>query len=271
MEPELRLPLALRLVQRIDFPHKLGACERLFGKRLQRSGICWVRCANGILWKLDLADSSHRWCVYGDYEGASQMRWIRHWLKDGGHVVDSGANIGQMTLSFLPLGDFTIHAFEPTRLAGDWLESCIRANALKNVRLVRSGLSSHSAKLPIQLNGPRSTLHLDWYRDHGLQTETVDLIPLDDYLKQLGISHVRLWKLDVEGHELEALSGASQALARRVIDAILIEVSRSTFEPVKALLRGTGNGLHSILRDGSTRPFDGTLSHTSNLVAMPVG
>lgn len=269
METELRLPFTLRLVQRIDFPHKLGVCERLFGKQLQRLGIRWVRCANGVMWKLDLADPSHRWCVFGDYEGASQMRWLKRWLKHGGHVVDSGANIGQMTLSFLPFGGLTIHAFEPTRSAGDWLESCIRANALSNVRLVRSGLSSRPVKLPIQLNGPRSTLHMDWYSGHGLQTETVDLIRLDDYLDEAGINRVRLWKLDVEGHEVDALAGASHALERKIIDAILIEVSESTLDSVKALLRRSNYELLSILPNGSALPFVGAVKGTCNLLAVP--
>jgi FkbM family methyltransferase len=183
--------------------------------------------------------------------------------------VDSGANIGQMTLSLLPFERVTIHAFEPTRSAGDWLESCVRANALRNVRLVRYGLSSRPAKAPIQLNGPRSTLNLDWYRDHGLQTETVDLIPLDDYLNQAGISRVRLWKLDVEGHEPDALSGASQALERRAIDAILVEVSESTLDEVKALLGQCGYGMHSISSDGLTQPLTSDVKRTCNLVALP--
>lgn len=269
MEPELRLPFTLRLLQRINFPHKLGVCERLFGTQLERSGTCWVRCANGVAWKLDLADASHRWCVFGDYEGARQMRWLKRWLESGGHVVDSGANIGQMTLSLLTLDGVTIHAFEPTRSAADWLESCLSANGLTNVRLVRSGLSSRRAKLPIQLNGSRSTLHLDWYLDKGLETETVDLVRLDDYLGEAGVSRVRLWKLDVEGHEADALAGALLALERKAIDAILIEVSESTMDSVKALLQGSDYALFSISRNGSALPFVGRVQGTCNLLAMP--
>lgn len=269
MQTEFKIPMALQLMRQIDFPHKLGICERLFGKRLSRSGTRWVRCANGVLWKLDLDNSSHRWCVFGDYEGPEQMRWIRQWAKVGGHVVDSGANIGQMTLSLLPLKDLTIHAFEPTKSAGDWLESCVQANAVKNIRLIRSGLSSKRGRTAIQLDGARSTLRMDWYRSADLQTETVELIRLDDYLEEACVSSVRLWKLDVEGHELEALEGAAHALDRSAIDAILIEVSESTFDDVKAFLGQKGYDLFAISGGGSLGPFVGTVKHNLNLVAIP--
>jgi FkbM family methyltransferase len=269
MQTEFKLPLLLRLMQRIDFPHKLGICERLFGKKLSRSGTRWVQCANGVFWKLDLSNSSHRWCVFGDYEGASQMRWVRQWLKDGGHAVDSGANIGQMTLSMLPLEGVTIHAFEPTKSAGDWLEYCVHASALSKVRLIRSGLSSQPGRMAIQLDGARSTLRMDWYRNAGLETETVELIRLDDYLKKVGVSSVRLWKLDVEGHELEALAGASLSLDRKAIDAILIEVSESTFDDVKSFLAQKRYELFEISGTGSLGKFVGAVKHNFNLVAIP--
>src|SRR5438270_433228 len=63
------LPLPVRWLQPFDFPHKLGICERLFGKRLSVLGSCWVQTAAGISWKLDLANSTHRWIVYGKIEG----------------------------------------------------------------------------------------------------------------------------------------------------------------------------------------------------------
>ena len=121
----------------------------------------------------------------------------------------------------------------------------------------------------MQLDGARSTLRMDWYRNAGLQTETVELARLDDYLEEAGINSVRLWKLDVEGHELEALEGATHALARKVIDAILIEVSESTFDDVSAFLGQRGYDLFAISGDSSLRPFVGAVKHNLNLIAMP--
>ena len=68
------LPLPLTWLQPFDFPHKLGICERLFGKALARHGICWVPTAAGIDWKLDLTVVPHRWIVYGKVGGKQDNR-----------------------------------------------------------------------------------------------------------------------------------------------------------------------------------------------------
>lgn len=66
----IQIPIILTGLQPLDFPHKLGICERLFGKAIAQHGIAWVQTAAGITWKLDLALMTHRWIVYGKYEGA---------------------------------------------------------------------------------------------------------------------------------------------------------------------------------------------------------
>lgn len=197
------------------------------------------------------------------------MDWLRSWLRNGGHVVDSGANIGQMTLSLAPLSSVTVHAFEPTNAAGDWLAECIEVNSFQNIRLIRNGLSSETCKMPIQLDDARSTLRMDWYQDKNLEVEEISLIALDDYLSDQNIDHVRLWKLDVEGHELQALKGAENSLAKGKIDAILIEVSQSTFEDVRQFLGQLKYRLHAITEGGNLKPFQGDITHNFNLVALP--
>jgi len=232
-------------------------------------GVCWVRCSNGVLWKLDLSNSSHRWCVFGDYEGPVQMRWMNRWLAQGGHVIDSGANIGQMTLFLHKLVGVTIHAFEPTESAANWLEASVSENAASNIQIIRRGLSSSQRAMAIQLDGARSTLRMDWYAGAGLETELVELIRLDDYLEKKSLEKVRLWKLDVEGHELEALQGAARALKTGAIEAILIEISESTAETVSGYLASVGYGLFRISEKSTLEPFSGPVTHNSNFVAIP--
>jgi len=41
------LPNSLRLIRELDFPHKLGILERIYGKRLSEFQTSWVECANG--------------------------------------------------------------------------------------------------------------------------------------------------------------------------------------------------------------------------------
>jgi FkbM family methyltransferase len=269
MHQEVVLPRSLKWLRSFDFPHKLGICERLFGKRLGRLGTQWVRCANGLIWKLDLSDSCHRWCVFGDYEGPVQARWIRRWLEPGGQVVDSGANIGQMTQLFMLVPGVTVHAFEPTTAAADMLEASVGANAAQNVRIIRKGLSSAPGSMPIQLDGARSTLRTDLYKHKALKTEVIELMKLDDYMSQTGLARLRLWKLDVEGHELEALDGAAMSLGRQAIDAILIEVSESTYVAVRHRLADFGYALNVISSRSELMPFSGQVRCVRNLVAVP--
>jgi FkbM family methyltransferase len=269
LDEPLRLTWALRALRKLHFPRKLGICERLFGKTLSASGVKWVETSNGLVWKLDLADASHRWCVYGDYEGAAQMNSIRRWLSGGGDVIDSGANIGQMTLYFALAVGCTVHAFEPTHGARSWLASCIDRNALRNVRIVGAGLSGHAASVPIQLDGARSTMHLDWYAGKNLKTEQIEVIRLDDYAAEQGIERIRFWKLDTEGHELEGLLGASRLLASRRIDVILVEVRQANLAPIRDYLLRFGYKLYR--QQGSRITlFDGqVLAGHANLIARP--
>lgn len=122
----ISLPLTLTLLQSLDFPHKLGICERLYGRGLESCGICWVKTGAGLNWKLDLTDPCHRWIVYGKYEGSPFINWARAFLQADSVVVDSGANIGQILiylLKVLPRG--RLLAFEPGTEQADWLEECL--------------------------------------------------------------------------------------------------------------------------------------------------
>ena len=98
------MPALLRFLQRRDFPRKLGVCDRLFGRALDVHGIAWVRTAVGPVWKLDLANVTHRWIVYGYYEGPELWRWLLAQRGAVRTIVDSGANIGQMVLMYLRFG-----------------------------------------------------------------------------------------------------------------------------------------------------------------------
>ena len=64
--------------------------------------------------------------------------------------------------------------------------------------------------------------------------------------KQQQIERVRLWKLDVEGMDFEALEGAENLLANQRIDAIYIEISSNNYDKSSQLLKHHGYGLFNI-------------------------
>ena len=221
---EIKLPLLVRLIQRIEFPHKLGICERLFAKRLAAHGICWVRTAAGPAWKLDLTNSTHRWIVYGKYEGPGLFNWMKYNLPSNPTIIDSGANIGQMSLyfgSYFPSG--FVLAFEPGQYQAQWFSECLAKNPQLPVKLFRRGLGEAEQTMYLQLIGHACS--------HGSQNVVtnqpgdcpIETVRLAQVLAAERIDNVDLWKLDVEGSEVPALKGATDWLEDKKIRALWIE------------------------------------------------
>jgi FkbM family methyltransferase len=257
------LPLALRLLARAEFPYKLGLCEHIFGSRLSKYGVGWVRTSPGPVWRLDLANPTHRWIVYGGYEGPSLWRWLRANRASIGTIVDSGANIGQTLLYFAAyLPQARIIAYEPGREARSWVEEGIAANGFASVTVVAAGLSSEPGSSHLGSAGVAET-HGSWNRIHPTEGEAISLVVLDRELERLGIQRVDLWKLDVEGHEYEALRGASGSLAAHRIRAIYMELGDTRNECV-TLLSQHGYTGWNIRDSGRLDPLAGPMTQWGN-------
>ena len=253
---EIRLPWLLKSIQGLEFPHKLGVCDRLFGRALATHGVCWVPTAASIPWKLDLVNSTHRWIVYGKYEGPGFLQWARTFLPPSGVVIDSGANIGQMALylaQWVPQG--IVLAFEPGEEQADWLDECLQLNSFLSVEVVRLALGANTSELYLTKAGLST--------NHGTQNYVsasggtpVHVIRLSDEMKRRGISKVDLWKLDVEGYEFEALLGAESLLRDRAIRALYIEIQDLHQAEILAYLRSFGYRSYSISWRGIPLPAD---------------
>ncbi len=206
-----QLPLTLRWVQALDFPHKLGICDRLFGAAIAKQGICWVNTGSGLRWQLDLHNPTHRWIVYGKYEGSTFINWAKNFLKPDAVIVDSGANIGQMlmyTAQYVPQGK--VLAFEPGNHASQWLEICLQQHPNLPVELIRKGLGASPAHLKLHNIGS-SIGHGAWNQISDTEGEVIEIVRLADQLAERAIAKVDLWKLDVEGYEIPALQGAESS------------------------------------------------------------
>ena len=218
------LPIPLRLLRAFEFPRKLGICERLFADAIAKNRVCWVRTAPGIPWKLDLAESTHRWIVYALYEGGPFLNWARAFLPADGVIVDAGANIGQMLLYFgqwIPRG--RVLAFEPGAHSAKWLEECLQANPELPVELLRMGLGEDTRDAYLKEVGA-SDLHGSWNQISEAEGQPIKMARLADILAERDISRVDLWELDVEGSKLPALRGARDLLASKQIRSLYVEL-----------------------------------------------
>ena len=232
----LSLPRVLRWVQRWEFPRKLGLCDQLFGRALARHGTCWVRTAVGPVWKLDLNNATHRWLVYGCYEGPGFWRWLRSQRPACSTIVDSGANIGQTVLNFSSLLPAArIVAYEPGSAAREWLAEGVAVNGLPRVTIEALGLGASPGETFLTAVGP-SDRHGAWNRIDDAQGEPVRITTLDRELDRHQIAVLDLWKLDMEGYEIHAVRGAARALAAGRIRAIYAEAGPTGWETAAYLL-----------------------------------
>lgn len=264
-----RLPLWLRLLRRFEFPRKLGLLDRVYGRGLSGLGTSWVLTSNGRAWRLNLRDASHRWIVYGIYEGRAWLDWLRGAFRGGGVVIESGANIGQTLLYYADWPGVKVYGFEPNPACAEWLGQCLDRNPDLHVEVVQCGLASEAGSLELQLAGSRSTMIQGWYRDKGYERIHVPVVRLDAFARERGVERIAFWKLDVEGFELDALKGASTLLQSRLIDRMLIEAVGDSYPLVKQYLESVGYDLFLLSRNGRLMPAPEHLGSFQNVVSMP--
>jgi FkbM family methyltransferase len=267
---KIELNPLLRLVRRFSIPRKLGLFERIFGQQLAPKGVGWVSCWNGVTWILDLSDPTHRWIVYGKYEGGLGIDFARRILSGGGVYVDSGANIGQWILYLAGINGVRTLAFEPVNSERAWLEECVRGQDNWDVQIFPFGLGSKRSNAEIQCDGPRSTLRSDWYKGRGFDTQTIEIVRLTEILDASSIKKVKFWKLDVEGAELDALIGTSEYLGDRRIENIFFECHPSNYRAICNLLQENGYGIYDLSSRGLSIKKNESIYKTENLVARPI-
>jgi FkbM family methyltransferase len=257
------------MMRKLEMPRKLGFLESIFGSTLAAQGTGWVKCSNGVIWKLDLADPTHRWIVYGDYEGGTGLNYARNVLVKGGVFVDSGSNIGQWVLYLGGLPGVQALEFEPVESQRNWLSSCLQLQADWNCTIYPWGLGAETREMSIQCDGARSTLRNDWYDTKILDRETIRIRRLEDVLREAEIDEVQLWKLDVEGAEYEALVGAGDYLSSQKIKHLYFECHHTNYHRNKMLLEACGYHLYDISRKGLQRKTDREILEVQDLVALP--
>jgi FkbM family methyltransferase len=166
--------------------------------------------------------------------GQVNYRLIDHLLKRGMSVIDVGASNGVFTTRFLQLVglDGVVYAIEPHPANRELLESIAKRHPQVWPEYVAASDRSGTAHLvvPIQ-NGIAHTglsrLDPDQTR-HDVETFVVETRRLDDIVPQLNA--ISFLKIDVEGHEIQVLQGATRILASRPMLLVEIEQRHSAGE-----------------------------------------
>jgi FkbM family methyltransferase len=152
-------------------------------------------------------------------------------LKESGQVAfDVGANVGLISTA-LSKNFEEVHSFEPDPRCHDLFHSNLGANCAQNVKLHKIGLSSKDESLAFNLGAELGHSTLEGAHITRLESSIfIESRTLDSYTKELGISRIDLLKIDVEGHELDVLVGATSLLRNKAIHKIVFQHSATLFE-----------------------------------------
>jgi FkbM family methyltransferase len=142
---------------------------------------------------------------YGEYCEA-EVFLLSNLIDYNSIVVDCGANIGALTVPLAKICK-TLFAFEPHPFNYNILCGNIALNGLDNVQAFKMGLSDHSGQMSYQPisnfefnNGAHSLIEVD-------PANPVNTVYVTDQ-----VPACNLLKIDVEGHELQVLKGATSMI-----------------------------------------------------------
>lgn len=152
-------------------------------------------------------------------------------LMESGQIsFDVGANVGLISAA-LSRNFEKVYSFEPDPRCHDLFHSNLEANCARNVNLHKIGLSSKEGPLEFNLGTEVGHSTLEGAHITSLESSiSIESRTLDSFTKELGISRIDLLKIDVEGHELDVLVGATSLLRAKAIRKIIFEHSASLFE-----------------------------------------
>ena len=137
---------------------------------------------------------------------------LYEYIKDKkGLAIDAGANIGNHTLFFSKVCNFSsCYAIEPNPAVAHILERNVEINGLeKKVHRISKGIGAANTQMYLGVS-PQDNLGATKLQKEGFRGTEIDIIALD----QLNLKGVDLIKIDLEGMAVEALIGAEKTIVQ---------------------------------------------------------
>jgi FkbM family methyltransferase len=152
-------------------------------------------------------------------------------------IIDGGAYRGwfvDLVKQNLQTEPFEVHCFEPCASTFRLLERKMSQDS--RIRVNQGALGAEAGVAPLYYDGQgsgRASLTKLNLRHRSIEftgSELVRVDTIDDYCDRQGIPRIHLLKLDIEGHEFEALSGAMQMFRRGAIDMVSFELGKCAID-----------------------------------------
>jgi FkbM family methyltransferase len=176
------------------------------------------------------------------------LQLISMLIHPGDTVLDIGANYGLYTRFFAQqVGKTgTVHSFEPVPETFDVLKNNVQKAGLSQVKVYNQAISHETGmatiSIPTYPDGSENYYEATMQHAANAKSIRIQTLKLDDWLNKF--SPINFIKLDVEGHEPQALQGMQQ-LIEKYHPIFLIEINDdfspgSTGSKVKQMMSAWG-------------------------------
>lgn len=165
--------------------------------------------------------------------------FLRDCLNRGNTFMDVGANIGYFSLFAAKRVGKTgsVFSFEPGKFAFDLLRRNKNLNRLGWLHIYNVGLGETDTIIPFNCGGPGDDVYssLKEIRHPNASSKNFSRVNIrlfqgDSWRNSVGLDHINLLKIDVEGAEYSVLKGMRQMLEEKKISRIMLEVSEEMAE-----------------------------------------
>jgi FkbM family methyltransferase len=151
--------------------------------------------------------------LYGCFKrrsDAAELALLREHVKAGQVVLDIGANIGFYAeiLSGLVGQNGRVHCFEPDRKNFSYLKQAIEG--LPNVSANNRAVGPKTDTLKIYTSKNLNVDHRTYEPDDYDEVLEIEAVSIDDYVKGGKVDFI---KMDIQGFEMQAVSGMERTLA----------------------------------------------------------
>lgn len=161
---------------------------------------------------------------FSGYPDYWEMKFLQAYLRPGDNFLDIGANTGVYSiLASAYIGDHGhIDAFEPVERTAARIEEQASLNSLANLRVHRLAVSDSDGELDFGFSASDAMMHMRRADEKSPGTSRVKSTRLDSFepYRQYAIG-----KMDIEGAEPFALSGASERLRQTNPPVWLLELA----------------------------------------------
>jgi len=235
----------------------------------------------GVLINIDTADFLEWLIFFYGYHEPGLTRQIKRIFQPGFVAFDVGANVGSHSLIMSDRAgeDGKVFSVEPNPKAYQRLLENITLNKLSNIEVLCCAFSDIPGenKLFVPVEGTANRGVASLYPDNVNYQRVevpVEVITMDEVVRDQGLSRLDFIKIDTEGNELKVLRGARNCIAE-YLPFIVFEYDRRSwdnsgthFAEAKDYFAGLNYSL-SVIGPNSLSPIGDGLPLTGNILAIP--